>query len=162
MAKRMGRPSLLSDEVETLIVAELKDGSSTEDAGALCGINVDTVRHWVREGVRAQRALDEDGTAIPDNRVAMVQFSAAVKLAKAEARKHARSHIKRAMPTQWQAAAWFLERSAPEQYGKQTKTEISGPDQGPIQVEAKGSLGDAIDAAIAATSEIVVDGDGEE
>ena len=162
MGKRMGRPSLLSDEVQAAIVAELDDGASTADAASLSGINVDTVRHWIREGVRTQRALDKDGTAIPPDRVAMVHFSAAVKTAKSNARKFARSHIKAAMSTQWQAAAWFLERSAPQQYGKQTKTEISGPDQGAIQIEAKGSLGAAIDAALEATTAIVVDGDGSE
>ena len=120
---------------------------------------MDTVRRWIRDGVRARRAADE-GIAVPANRTAMAEFSVAIQKAKARARKNALEFIKGAMSGQWQAAAWYLERTSPADYGRSTRTEISGPDAGPIQV-ASGSIGDAIKAALAATPEIVVRGDDE-
>ena len=34
----------------------------------------------------------------------------------------------------WQAAAWWLERTSPKRWGRFVRTEISGPDEGPVHV----------------------------
>ena len=45
------------------------------------------------------------------------------------------SIIQQAAQTNWQAAGWWLERTAPQHFGRQMRTEVSGPNQGPVQVQ---------------------------
>lgn len=49
------------------------------------------------------------------------EFAAAVQAAEDEAERSALQTIRDAMPDTWQAAAWWLERRRPQQYGKQER-----------------------------------------
>jgi len=42
-------------------------------------------------------------------------------------------------PKHWTAAAWLLERTHPDEYARPIRTEISGPDGGPVPVEVGAS-----------------------
>ena len=58
-----------------------------------------------------------------------------------EADAHARNLgliQKAAQDGTWQAAAWFLERRYPELYGRTVRTEVSGPQGGPVKLESTG------------------------
>ena len=154
----VGTPSLITDQIRESVVTELLDWGSMVDAAAMVGLNVDTLRHWIREGSRAQRDLENKGIPIPANRVAWVAFSAAVKMAKAMARREAIGGIRAAVRDgNWQAGAWYLERTAPDDYARRTKTELTGADGGPVKVA--GTVSEAIAAAIAATPGHVEDDD---
>jgi hypothetical protein len=62
-----------------------------------------------------------------------LDFSVAVEKARAEAREVALDSIRTAAREgQWQAAAWYLERTAPNRYARVERREISGPDGGAI------------------------------
>jgi hypothetical protein len=64
------------------------------------------------------------------------QFSQTVKEADDEGRASAEAAIKAAWADgTWQAAAWWLERKWPHQYGRYTRTELSGPQGGPVRVD---------------------------
>ncbi len=152
-----GRRSILTKKARDAIVTELREGGLTRDAAAIAGVCVDTVRRWQREGARAMRDRVDRNIAIPRNRRAQVEFAREVAKAKAMARKDALGCIRGAMADSWQAAAWYLERTAPGDYGTKTGVEISGPEGGPVQVDTGGSLKDAIAAAIAATPGIIAD-----
>ena len=63
------------------------------------------------------------------------QFSQAVTRARADARVGAIATIRRAMPDDWKAAAFYLERTDPQSWGRSTRHEHSGPAGAPIGTE---------------------------
>lgn len=85
------------------------------------------------------------------------EFAEAIKKAEAECRESGRNvaiqSIFKAMPNQWQAGAWWLERNYPEEFVIKQKIEHSGEIDGKQTVEhtisdkALKALGDAIAGA---------------
>lgn len=65
-----------------------------------------------------------------------VLFATLMRRAKAEAVTQAVTQIRRAGRDQWQAAAWYLERTNHAEFGRKTSLEHSGPDGGPVTIEA--------------------------
>lgn len=53
---------------------------------------------------------------------------------------------------QWSAAAWLLERRFPDDYARTVRSEVSGPDGGPVQVEGS-SASEALMAKLAEMAE---------
>lgn len=118
----MPRPTIISDEIIDKVVAALRAGNYITTACAWAGISNDAYYDWMN---RAEE---------PDADPLYKRFSDEVKRARAEAEvANVQIIRKSAEAGTWQAAAWWLERSFPAQWGR--KTEISGPNQGPIQVE---------------------------
>lgn len=92
----MARPSKLNPAVEKAICDALRSGNTRKAAAAYAGIDPDTLRNWEL-----------------NNSV----FSDAIKKASADHEVYCVAIIKKAMPTHWQAGAWWLERSRPDDYG---------------------------------------------
>lgn len=64
-----------------------------------------------------------------------VIFQAQVLRARASAEVRALHQINSAMGSNWQAAAWFLERTKPDQYGRQQRINLEGSEPGsPIKI----------------------------
>lgn len=105
----MGRPTKLSDELTDQLAAIFRDGqTSIESACALVGISRSTYHKWMKE--------------FPD-------FSDAIEKARAEAVQGYLGVIKNAADSgTWQAAAWWLERVLPAQYGRKTTVETISTD----------------------------------
>lgn len=62
-------------------------------------------------------------------------FRVMTQRARAEAEVRAISMIQSAAVNgQWQAAAWFLERSFPDQWGRKERVSLEGPQGGPVEV----------------------------
>jgi hypothetical protein len=149
------------------IVDMVRDGHFVDVAAGIEGITAETCRHWLREGRRAVRALDEKGIPIPDNRLMWAEFSTEVRRAMAES-KRTMLDIVRDIATQpddlkvaFQAAKFRLAISDPR-FTERYRQELSGPGGGPIEVS--GSVGSAITAALKAVPEFIPDdeGDGDE
>jgi len=47
---------------------------------------------------------------------------------------------------QWQAAAWLLERTQPDEFARKSNVEVSGPDGGAITIRQLGELAAKDDA----------------
>lgn len=101
----MARPTKLTAEVHNAICEAMRKGHYLESAAALVGVAPKTVREWCARG--------EDE---PDSDYG--KFRAAYEKACAEAVNRALGVIEDASATQWQAAAWFLERRQPVQWGR--------------------------------------------
>lgn len=67
-----------------------------------------------------------------------IEFAEAIKKAEEYAtirgKEHAILSIFKAMETQWQAAAWWLERNFKEEFALKNTLEMSGKDGGPILI----------------------------
>lgn len=108
MAKaKMGRKSKLNDEVMRKRLCDaIKLGAHVADACAYAGLGESTFYRWMAEGESASQGAARD-------------FWEAVTRARAEGRAGLLAIIeKAARDGDWKAAAWKLERTAREHYGK--------------------------------------------
>lgn len=143
MAKT-GRPTVLNVEMKDAIVDLLKRGNYITTAAAAVGISPVTVGAWVRKGEELsnlERELDETEQLF-------VAFSVEVQKARAFAEVQHVETIRQASKENWTASAWWLERTNPKDWGKVSRTEITGADGGAIQIDAE-SVNRKIEALLA-------------
>jgi transposase len=125
---KMGRPSKLSAELIINIQNWLRMGYFVEDAARMAGISKGTLYSWLVKG--------------RDDREAGLQtlhsdFLDSMEKARAEAEGIFLNSIKTAASRgQWQAAAWWLERSF-DKWSKPQKIEMGSSEDEPIQIEIK-------------------------
>lgn len=124
-----GRPTKLTKDITTNLLAALAHGCYVETACHVAGIHRDTFYGWME---RAREAKDKGGklTAAEGR---LVEFSDSVKRTLASAELKDLRNIRLAAEGQWQAAAWRLERRYPERWGR-TRHEVTGADGGPVTV----------------------------
>ena len=120
----MGRNSKLTPETHTKIIGAIKAGNYLETAAAYAGIDQGTLHRWLNRG------QDETET---DPRYS--QFREAVQNARAEAEARNVALIQRAANEgTWQAAAWYLERTASNRWGRRAALEVTGEGGGAVQI----------------------------
>lgn len=118
----MGRKSKLTPELQEDIVKALRAGNYIEAACAFAGIDQATFQRWMNRGEK--EATGE-----------YCAFCKLVKKARADAEVRNVAIIQNAAPANWTAAAWWLERSFPNRWGRQKQViEHVGKDDGPIDV----------------------------
>jgi|TARA_Y100000114_G_scaffold64453_1_gene59031 hypothetical protein len=128
MKKETGRPSKLTAEVIENIQNWLRMGFFVEDAARMAGIHKATLYRWLEKG-REDR----------DNEVESLyaDFCDAMEKSRAEAEGMYLNSIKTAASRgQWQAAAWWLERSF-DKWSKPSKVQLSGSDEEPVKIKIK-------------------------
>ncbi len=101
----MGRPSKFTPEREAAILEAVRAGNYLETAAHLSGISKTTLYEW---------------------RDHYPNFANALEKARAEAEANCIALVKSAAIENWQAAAWWLERSFPDKYGRRTRVEHGG------------------------------------
>ena len=148
----MARPSKLTPEVQENLCNWLKLGYYQEDAAIMAGISASTYYEWMKKGEQERVALEEgekaltlpdtslpaseDGTPEIELIYPFLEFSEAVKKARAEAEgAHIRNIRKAADNGVWQASAWFLERSHPKKWGKRSQLDVIAENDEPVQFE---------------------------
>ncbi len=107
--------------IETILNA-VRIGSPFNVAARAAGVHRNTLRRWL--------VLGEAG------REPYAKLLRDVEQARDQAHLHALALIRQAMPVNWFAAAWFLERRYPELYAKTERHEIGGPGGAPVKIEA--------------------------
>jgi hypothetical protein len=95
--EKKGRKSKYSPQMSAALCQWLKKGCSYKDACAMEGISYETFRTWEKE---------------------KSVFSVALKKAEAECKAARIATVLKASEKSWQAAAWWLERRCPEEYGR--------------------------------------------
>jgi len=122
-----GRPAKFTAEVQERLLTVIRLGAYRNAACDFAGIAPETLRIWLRRG--------EAEAAGPYR-----EFYKALKEAEAAACIKALGTIRIAMEQNWQAAAWFLERKRPKEWGRRERHEHTGKDGGPIRTQVR--LGD--------------------
>lgn len=156
-----GRPPKLDDKTKERIQTALSTGAYKETAAALAGINKDTLYTWLRQGTEALRKAGWNLTNVPTSDRPYAEFSDFMEKAMREGEANLLTTVAlasrprpartttRTMPDgskvtetveaqdgHWQAAAWILERTRPDQYGRRDRMQLEGVRGGaPIVVE---------------------------
>ena len=121
-----GRPTKISKSLIDEFARVVKAGNYIETAAAYVGISKNTVYDWLRRGAREKERLEKNPRAKPKKSEApFVEFSDAVEKALAAAEIRDVMIIGKAAETQWQAAAWRLERKFPERWGRKERLEVA-------------------------------------
>ena len=126
MAKA-GRPSkLIPERIEKLLEA-IRAGNYLNVAVVYAGISLSSFYQYME---------------LADNpkNTKYVQFSEAVKKAEADAEARQVALVSKAAIDTWQAAAWMLERKHPNRWGQKVRTEVTGKDGGPVEIDVRAKL----------------------
>lgn len=115
-----GRPEIdiTSEEMSGPFLQYLREGMSFREACALIGISRTTARKWINAG-------KHDLAGGRDSKLA--EFAVEVEKALTEA-KHLRIQALNnaaAIPAFWAAAAWWLERRYPQEFGRQDRVNMN-------------------------------------
>ena len=111
----MAAKSKLTPELLRRLTMLLRAGNFVEVATEAVGITKETFYQWLKRGQR-----DTEGV--------YHEFATEVHAARAQAECRAVAVIAKASEHHWQAAAWFLERSAPGRWGR-TSSGAVRPDE---------------------------------
>src|SRR5215831_7251932 len=95
----------LTPEIQKAIVEAVADGCTRHDAAGAAGVSEFVLYAWIRKGKKARSGVYH-------------QFYKALKRAEAEAVNRNVRVIKKASETTWTAAAWWLERRRPRDFGR--------------------------------------------
>jgi transposase len=127
--RKRGRPTKFNPEIADNILVLVTSGNFMETAAAFTGISKQTLYTWLKRGAR-----EHDG---PYRKF----LDALTKASGESAIRGLKPIVDAANAGNWQAAAWRLERQFPKLWCRkdQLRTEISGPDGGPIKTESKPS-----------------------
>ena len=106
----MARPAKLTPELTREITAYISDGNSPTISATLVGISSSTYFSWMSKGSNQEPRF--------------MEFSESIERAKAQSIVNRVAYISRAADSgHWRAAAWLLERMAPESFGKNSTRE---------------------------------------
>lgn len=106
MSPKRGRPSKLTDELVERVRLLVAAGNPLQLAAEACGVQRQTLHAWIRRGERGGATNEPYRT-----------FAAAVEQARAEAEGDLVAQVRKASASgSWRAAAWLLERSAPDRW----------------------------------------------
>lgn len=111
---RVGRHTKLSAEVQDRIINILRAGGYDETAAAAAGIPRQRFYDWLRRG--------DPAGELPENEV-FRDFRTAVERARADGEVRNVAMIAQQAQTNWQAAAWLLERRHPERWARPSQRE---------------------------------------
>jgi hypothetical protein len=132
--KKLGRPSVLTEEMTGLYLFARSRGGNDADCAYYAGIHPNTVRRWRRRVERSdvQQAgeTDEVVSYAEDQKMPpigdLLEFFDVVERATAVARLERLDQIDNAAASgSWQAAAWWLERRYPDEYGRRERRDLS-------------------------------------
>jgi len=133
----------LTPELQEEILNLIRAGNYVKDACLAVGIDESTYYKWIKRGEKAKSGI-------------YFQFVQSTKKARAFARALRVEKITDAMEENWQAAAWWLERTDPEHWGRRSRVDLEGQVDSKVkgEVEHKGKvkavLPDGIDEKVVA------------
>ncbi len=151
--KSAGRPTALLEQVkEQALLDYIRIGTPVRKAVTASGIAEKTFYNWMSRGMSERERLSMTPNAKENpSEVIFLQFLQRVEQARAEAiAKKVAVIAKSGNDGDWRAAAWWLERQVPEEFGKTDKFEIGGTNGEAIKVQVEmGDLEDKIAKVLA-------------
>lgn len=118
----MARRTKLTPDTKEDIVKALRAGNSRRDSALYAGVSETTFYSWMARGREGEPLYAE--------------FLEAVEKAEAQSVVRNVAIIQRAAEETWQAAAWWLERKRPDDWGRRQRMDI-GADKEELEVIVK-------------------------
>jgi hypothetical protein len=106
----------LNDEVHEKILEQLASGCTLEVAARAAGVGRRTLLDWLARGRNAD-AVEEEGRKLGADEARLLRLLQDADQVRAQVEVRALATIRtEVVEGSWQAAAWYLERVAPERY----------------------------------------------
>lgn len=141
----LGRPDLLTPELQEAMVKQLRLGAYAQDAANEVDISIATFHFWMNRGrkERERQKMLPDAEPKPAE-TKYLNFLEAIEVARGKGTIVLHNIILRgATSGDWRAAAYILERTRPDQYGNKEKIEHSGSVDSKVSIEM-GDLEDKV------------------
>lgn len=134
----MGRPTILTPEIQEKICALVAKGNYLTTAARAAGLKLTTLKAWLDRGRAGNKTFTPFVAAIKSAKAeAEAQMVAAIREAghgyrvkKIRTLTHPDGTIERVVETtwrrDWQALAWILERTRPKQYARRDGLAVTG------------------------------------
>ncbi len=139
----------MTDENVGLIMDAIVAGMGLARAAGYADVPERTVKGWLARGRAAIEASEDNDAPIPESERPFVDFARRVDTARARAVARNVTIIQEAAPNDWRAAAWWLERAHPDEYGRSTRMEVTGAGGGAVEVHSEHVVLGRVDHAIA-------------
>lgn len=161
---KVGRPLKLTEKVFKRARKMFRRGDYVENVAAACGVSASGMRMWMFEGAKAQLEI-EAGEEVSPTRALYARFLEESQRERARGINESLKGMEglgrqdEDLKVKFQALKYRL-AIADSRYTARNRSEVSGPEGKPIQVV--GTVAEAIEAAIDATPEIIVDSEDDE
>ena len=150
----LGRPLTLNADLAAELVSYLRRGLTQTDACLVANVPRSTFYDWLSRGRELWETHGPDGR-VPAKIVAtlaieelqLLDFSDAIAGARAVGKHDALVAVRAGMADDWRAAAWFLERSFPEEYGRRDHLAVDSEETVTIRVKWPEELHKVIDVS---------------
>lgn len=129
----LGRPLTLTDALAKELVGLLRLGLTQTDACLAVNLSRSTFYSWISRA-RDLSNTDPDPSKLTTEELRLLDFLDAVTRARSRAKADAVAAIRDAYGSDWRAAAWFLERSFPDEYGRRDTVAVEGDETVEIRV----------------------------
>lgn len=125
MAQTGRRVATINDPKVKLLIQALQGGNYIEHACHYADLAPSTVYRWLERG-RTEKQSQEQGNPPNPAETPYIELCDSIEKARASAIVANVTIIQSAARNgQWQAAAWWLERSLPNQYGRKIQAEVT-------------------------------------
>jgi hypothetical protein len=136
----MGRPTVLTPEIQEKICTAIEAGNYMDIAAVYAGVPRPTFMDWLKWGARYNQAIEKgDGKENPDHAI-YGNFSYAVDQAMARSEIRDVVQIDKHAKKSWQAAAWKLERRFQTRWGRKEQVDMNHSGGMGVEVSAKDAL----------------------
>jgi len=116
---KVGRPSKLNDAMIQGLSIAIENGLPMYQAAALCNLEHHSITRWLAQ------AEEDRESGLSETESRFIQLHAAIKKAEARCIQRNLDTIETHAPTNWQAAAWLLERKYPDLFGQRTRQDVT-------------------------------------
>ena len=133
------KTALLQPNLEQTLLDYIRIGTPVRIAVTTAGVSEQTFYSWINRGMAERERLKlVKGAKSNPTEVIFLKFLEQVEQAKAEAvTKKVAVIAKSGNEGDWRAAAWWLERQMPEEFGRTDRVEIGGTDGGAIRIQVE-------------------------
>lgn len=129
-----GRKTDCTPETIKIIADNIAIGLSNKDAATLAGIDESTFYNWInRAEVELNRVAEDNRRKVFKEEQPFVEFFKSIKKAIPRRKQRLVGVIQSAAPSQWQAAAWLLERLHFDEFGRKDRQDVTINNGQPIE-----------------------------